>query len=65
VIEVIPIENATWFRPCSDNMCVEVLAMDGRVFVRASENPERMLDLERAEWEQHLADVKAGRYDHI
>jgi hypothetical protein len=65
VIEVIPVETPPWVRPCNSNACVEVLAMDGRVFVRASENPERMLDLERAEWEQYLADVKAGRYDHI
>lgn len=54
-----------WFRPCDTSACVEVLPVDGRVFVRASANPDRILDLDRAEWDRHLDDVRAGRYDHV
>ena len=57
-----------WQRPSgrftNSRHCVEVVAIGGYVFVRASGEP-REVTLTQAEFGSFLSAVKAGEYDHM
>jgi hypothetical protein len=48
---------------CSGGTCVEVAVAEGIVYLRASENPSRVLTFTKAEWADFVAGAKVGEFD--
>jgi predicted secreted Zn-dependent protease len=56
-----------WYRArCDGGACVEVAATSDAVIFRSSVNPDdALVTMSRAEWEEFLAGVKEGAFDHV
>lgn len=48
---------------CGSGGCVEVAVAEGIVYLRASENPGRVLTFTRSEWTDFVAGAKVGEFD--
>lgn len=53
-----------WIKACESNACITVRASGENVLIRSDADSVTLI-ASRAEWNQHVADVKAGKLDHL